>query len=67
VVEIGPGDVVYFAPAEKHWHGAAPDTFMVHIAINPATNSLKTASYGEELVLSTGSLLHLADQGGYLL
>jgi quercetin dioxygenase-like cupin family protein len=39
VVEIGPGDVVYFAPAEKHWHGAAPDTFMVHIAINPATNS----------------------------
>lgn len=39
VVEIGPGDVVYFAPAERHWHGAAPDTFMVHIAINPATNS----------------------------
>lgn len=39
VVEIGPGDVVYFAPAEKHWHGAAPDTFMVHIAINPAANS----------------------------
>jgi quercetin dioxygenase-like cupin family protein len=39
VVEIGPRDVVYFAPAEKHWHGAAPDTFRVHIAIYPATNS----------------------------
>lgn len=35
-VEIGPGDVIYFAPDEKHWHGAGPDTFMVHVAINPA-------------------------------
>ena len=39
LVEIGPGDVVYFSFGEKHWHGAAPDTFMVHIAINPAANS----------------------------
>lgn len=39
VVEIKSGDVVYFAPGEKHWHGAGPDTFMVHVAINPATNS----------------------------
>jgi quercetin dioxygenase-like cupin family protein len=39
VVEIGPGDVVYLAPGEKHWHGAGPDTFMVHVAINPALNS----------------------------
>ncbi|MCA1738226.1 MAG: cupin domain-containing protein, partial [Actinobacteria bacterium] len=35
-VAIGSGDVVYFAPNEKHWHGAGPDTFMVHMAINPA-------------------------------
>ncbi len=39
VVEIHPGDTVYFAPGEKHWHGAAPDTFMIHVAINPAANS----------------------------
>ena len=39
VVEIGPGDVVYFAPGEKHWHGAGPDTFMVHVAVNPATET----------------------------
>jgi quercetin dioxygenase-like cupin family protein len=39
VVEIGPGDVVYFAPGEKHWHGAVPETFMVHIAVNPAASS----------------------------
>jgi quercetin dioxygenase-like cupin family protein len=33
VVEIRPGDVVWFAPGEKHWHGAAPTTAMTHIAI----------------------------------
>jgi quercetin dioxygenase-like cupin family protein len=38
-VEIGAGDAVYFAPAEKHWHGAASDSFMVHLAINPATTT----------------------------
>ena len=31
--EIGPGDIVWFAPDEKHWHGAAPKTSMTHIAI----------------------------------
>jgi quercetin dioxygenase-like cupin family protein len=30
---IGAGDVVSIAPNEKHWHGAAPDTAMTHIAI----------------------------------
>ncbi len=35
-LEIRSGDIVYIAPGEKHWHGAAPDTFMVHVAINPA-------------------------------
>ena len=33
VEEIRPGDVVWFAPQEKHWHGAAPATAMTHIAI----------------------------------
>ena len=31
---IRPGDVVWFPPGEKHWHGAAPTTAMTHIAIN---------------------------------
>lgn len=31
--EIRPGDVVCFAPGEKHWHGATPTTAMSHIAI----------------------------------
>ena len=33
VEEIKPGDVVWIAPGEKHWHGAAPATGMTHIAI----------------------------------
>jgi len=33
IEEIRPGDVVWFAPGEKHWHGAGPTTAMTHIAI----------------------------------
>jgi quercetin dioxygenase-like cupin family protein len=34
--EIKPGDVVWIPPGEKHWHGAAPTTGMVHIAMQEA-------------------------------
>lgn len=34
VEEIRTGDVVWFPPGEKHWHGAAPATAMTHIAIS---------------------------------
>ena len=33
IEEIRPGDIVWFAPGEKHWHGASPTTAMTHIAI----------------------------------
>ncbi len=33
VEEIRPGDTVWFAPGEKHWHGAAPDVAMTHVAV----------------------------------
>ncbi|MCC6403963.1 MAG: cupin domain-containing protein [Fimbriimonadaceae bacterium] len=33
VEEIRPGDVLGFAPGEKHWHGSSPTTGMTHIAI----------------------------------
>jgi quercetin dioxygenase-like cupin family protein len=36
IEEIRPGDVVQFAPNEKHWHGAAPTTAMTHIATQEA-------------------------------
>jgi len=32
IEEIGAGDVVWFPPGEKHWHGAAPTTAMTHLA-----------------------------------
>ena len=38
IEEIRPGDVVVFAPNEKHWHGAGPTTAMTHIAIQEALN-----------------------------
>ncbi|WP_058187570.1 (R)-mandelonitrile lyase [Terracidiphilus gabretensis] len=38
VEEIHPGDVVWFAPGEKHWHGASPETAMTHIAIQERLN-----------------------------
>ena len=33
VAEIRPGDRVCFEPGEEHWHGAAPDRFMTHLAM----------------------------------
>jgi quercetin dioxygenase-like cupin family protein len=33
VEEIHPGDVIWFSPGERHWHGATPATAMTHIAI----------------------------------
>jgi quercetin dioxygenase-like cupin family protein len=36
VEEIRPGDVITCPPGEKHWHGAAPNTTMTHIAIQEA-------------------------------
>jgi quercetin dioxygenase-like cupin family protein len=33
IEEIRPGDVIWFPPGEKHWHGATPTTAMTHIAI----------------------------------
>ena len=38
IEEIRPGDVIWFAPGEKHWHGAAQTTSMTHIAIQERLN-----------------------------
>ena len=38
VEEIRPGDVVWFPPGEKHWHGATPTTAMSHIAVQEKLN-----------------------------
>jgi len=36
IEEVHPGDVVWFEPGEKHWHGASPTTAMTHVAIQEA-------------------------------
>jgi quercetin dioxygenase-like cupin family protein len=42
VEEVGPGDVVWFEPGERHWHGAAPEVAMSHIAIQAAQDGATT-------------------------
>jgi quercetin dioxygenase-like cupin family protein len=46
VEEVRAGDVVWFPPGEKHWHGAAPTTAMTHIAIHEALDG-KTVEWLE--------------------
>ncbi|KQP85353.1 cupin [Methylobacterium sp. Leaf113] len=38
IEEIRPGDVIWFPPGERHWHGAGPTTAMSHMAIQEALN-----------------------------
>ena len=38
IEEVYPGDVIWFAPGEKHWHGASPTVGMTHIAIQEELN-----------------------------
>jgi quercetin dioxygenase-like cupin family protein len=48
VRRVRAGDVVSFAPGEKHWHGAAPTTSMTHIAIQEAEGG-RTADWMEQV------------------
>ena len=49
VEAIRPGDRVFFEPGEEHWHGAAPDRFMVHLAIQQVDGSGSLATWGEHV------------------
>lgn len=48
VEEIHPGDVVWFPPGEKHWHGATATTAMTHIAIQEQLEN-KTVNWMEKV------------------
>jgi len=48
VEEIRPGDVIWFSPGEKHWHGASATTGMTHIAIQEALDG-KTVDWMEQV------------------
>jgi quercetin dioxygenase-like cupin family protein len=46
---IKPGDRVFFEPGENHWHGAAPNRLMVHVAIQEADESGSPVTWGEHV------------------
>ena len=46
---IRPGDRVFFEPGEEHWHGAAPNRFMTHIAMLQVDDEGNSASWGEHV------------------
>ena len=45
--EIRAGDRVFFEAGEEHWHGAAPNRFMLHVAIAQADDEGSVVSWGE--------------------
>jgi quercetin dioxygenase-like cupin family protein len=46
---IRPGDRVFFEPGENHWHGAAPNRFMTHIAMQQADEEGSVVTWGEHV------------------
>lgn len=44
---IRPGDSVFFEPEEDHWHGAAPDRLMTHLAIQEVDDQGSPATWGD--------------------
>jgi quercetin dioxygenase-like cupin family protein len=46
---IHPGDRVFFKPGEDHWHGAAPNRFMTHIAMQEADDSGSSVAWDEHV------------------
>jgi quercetin dioxygenase-like cupin family protein len=49
VEEIRPGDRVHFEPDEDHWHGAAPNRLMTHIAIQEVDDTGSPVTWGEHV------------------
>jgi quercetin dioxygenase-like cupin family protein len=45
---VGPGDTVYFPADERHWHGAGPDTYLLHTAISLGTTDWQDRVTAEE-------------------
>ena len=46
---IRPGDRVFFAPGEDHWHGAAPNRFMTHLAMQVVDDQGSPVTWGEHV------------------
>src|ERR1700733_1315269 len=46
---IRPGDRVFFEPGEEHWHGAAADRFMIHLAMHQVDEQGRAVTWGEHV------------------
>lgn len=46
---VFPGDSIWFEPGERHWHGAGPNTQMVHLAVQQADESGNAATWLEHV------------------
>jgi quercetin dioxygenase-like cupin family protein len=46
---IRPGDRVFFEPDEEHWHGAAPNRFMTHLAMLEVDDEGRSATWGQHV------------------
>ena len=55
IEEIRPGDVVWFPPGEKHWHGASPTTALTHIAVQEQLDGKLPASGATRCIAPTSS------------
>src|SRR6267378_5687735 len=72
VEEIRPGDVVWFEPGEKHWHGASPTAAMTHIAIQEALDGkavewmekVSDEQYGATTLILFSSMISAYAQAG---
>ena len=49
IEEIRPGDRVFFEPDENHWHGAAPNRFMAHIAMHQNDETGSPVTWGRHV------------------
>jgi quercetin dioxygenase-like cupin family protein len=49
VEEIRPGDRVFFEPGEEHWHGAAPNRFMLHLAMQAIDDEGRGVNWLEQV------------------
>jgi quercetin dioxygenase-like cupin family protein len=49
VEEIRPGDRVFFEPDEEHWHGAAPNRLMTHLALTENPGEQPATNWGEKV------------------
>lgn len=49
VIEIRPGDVIYTPPGEEHWHAAAPDHYMTHLAMWEVDDQGVSANWGKHV------------------